>query len=523
VNAAPPSPARARDTWLPALAVLALGFACLALRPPIPVDETRYIEVLRESIATRFAPLQLRGLPYADKPPLLFVLGWLLMQLGLPLELAIRIPPVLASAGTVALVARVGRRAGAPLAGWLQAALLMPAAYASFLLVDPLLACAVWWTVHAWIRGRDVEAGLAAGVAFLSKGPVAALSLLPLMVAARPLRARPGRAWPRALAIVALGLVPLVAWALVAAFRADEAFRHELLWTTWAGRVQGSFAHARSVVFYAPVLLLGALPATLLLAARPAAFSAQGRRVLAALGVVVVLFSAFSGKQAHYLLPILPAVAWIGADRVGDGAVGSRGQLLVRRSVIGLSAFLALVLFAGLGFLTPLLERYGAYGEALRPRLAVEMPAVGLLLAGGAALAHARRARWDARTLLVAQVLVLAPCIVGLHEAGGALVVPRELRRELGALPAGATIAVRGSPLDGLFDLYSPTVGVEKLHTRDALHAWAAAHPGGFLVLEDRHRDELAGLATELVVADVARGEPYRLLRIGPGTALGQE
>ena len=129
--------------WLPAALAGALGLAIVLVRPPLPIDETRYLEILRENLAENPLLLTLDGVPYADKPPLLFWLGSLLAKLGLPWAFALRSIPALASALTILFVARIGRRAGLELTGWMQSALLLPFAALQLLLFDPLLTCAI--------------------------------------------------------------------------------------------------------------------------------------------------------------------------------------------------------------------------------------------------------------------------------------------------------------------------------------------------------------------------------------------
>ena len=64
---------------------------------------------------------------------------------------------------------------------------------------------------------RQGRATLAAGLAFLAKGPVAALFLAIYFVAFNPLRERSTGNLKRALAVIGLGILPVAAWALLAA------------------------------------------------------------------------------------------------------------------------------------------------------------------------------------------------------------------------------------------------------------------------------------------------------------------
>src|SRR5262249_10467326 len=77
-------------------------------------DETRYAEVPREMLATGdFVTPRLNGLPYFEKPPLLYWTNAIAMRVFGPTPWAARLPTRLAGLGTVALVvltAGAGRR-----------------------------------------------------------------------------------------------------------------------------------------------------------------------------------------------------------------------------------------------------------------------------------------------------------------------------------------------------------------------------------------------------------------------------
>ncbi len=87
---APPPPtadsalARHPATW--SLAWIAVAGAALALRPPLPVDETRYVGVAWEMwLSDRWLVPHLNGEPYSHKPPLLFWLihlSWAVFGVG---------------------------------------------------------------------------------------------------------------------------------------------------------------------------------------------------------------------------------------------------------------------------------------------------------------------------------------------------------------------------------------------------------------------------------------------------------
>jgi hypothetical protein len=110
--------------------------------------------------------------------------------------------------------------------------------------------------------------------------------------------------------LVALGL--LVLWLGPALVLGDTAYRNDILWRQSAGRMVQSFAHDRPVWFFLALLPLFLWPfgwgrqAACLWrgAARP-----QARLLLIWAIAGLVAFSFVSGKQIHYLMPELAALA----------------------------------------------------------------------------------------------------------------------------------------------------------------------------------------------------------------------
>jgi len=519
----------ARRDLVPAALTALLGFGILAVRPPLPVDETRYLEVFRESLAGNPLLLRLCGEPYAEKPPLLFWLARLLTELGLPSDLALRSVPVLATALGVWFAARVGRRAGLELAGWMQAALLLPLLAGELLIFDPLLACALWGAVLAWTSGRERAFTLATAAALLAKGPVAFLFLVPFLWSAAPLRTgrtgqagRPGHTGPaagpglrRTLALSALALVPLAAWALAAARIGGPEFARALLWDRWAGRVVDSFAHRRALWFYAPVLLVGALPATLVLLGRPS-FDVRGgevwaRRLAWSVAGLVVAFTLFSGKQAHYMVPLAPALALLAARAVErPGPARGRLELGLALELGLLVLFLSAAAF-GLGALDDLDTITGPAGRAF-----VAHGARPTLLAGAAvaalALGWTLRARTSPAGRLATAVLGAGGALLALHLAAGRLFYPHTLATALAAEPA-RPMAFLGTSHQGLVELLTTPRPLAKVDDEEALLAWATAHPDGLMWVDPAKLESELPAEFELVAEDVVHRCAVHLLR----------
>ena len=303
------------------LALLALAawvLVGLLVRPPLPLDETRYLAVaweMHQSDAWLIPTLD--GTPYHHKPPLLFWLtrvGWELF--GVHGWWPRLIPALAAGLGiwmTMRLAARLHREAAAALpAGLLLAGCVAWPLYASVLLFDLLVACCALLGWHALLdRGeRPVRAalllGLAVGGGVLCKGPVILVYLLPPMFCLAD--ATRARSLISSAAGLVLGVGLALAWALPAAEAGGEAYREALLFGQTAGRLRESFSHARPFWWYLPILLVLLLPWSLWprwwqALRRPAA---TARRPLLAVLLSFLVFVAISGKQPHYLVPLLP-------------------------------------------------------------------------------------------------------------------------------------------------------------------------------------------------------------------------
>jgi 4-amino-4-deoxy-L-arabinose transferase-like glycosyltransferase len=140
---------------------------------------------------------------------------------------------------------------------------------------------------------------------------------------------------------VLLGAVIALAWALPAGMAGGEAYRNAIFWGQTANRMVESFAHRRPFWWYVPLLPLLLFPWFVwpgfwkaLVRHRRAGLDRGTRFCLAWMLPVFVAFSFISGKQPHYLVPLIPAFALLTA-RVLTEHTGSR---------VGLPALLAAAL-----------------------------------------------------------------------------------------------------------------------------------------------------------------------------------
>jgi dolichol-phosphate mannosyltransferase len=323
------SPARL-GFWTVLLVAALLFFSRLGCPLQEP-EEPRYAEIPRQMLerGSLVVPV-LNGLPYYDKPPLLY---WLVMGcyavFGVH-DWAARLVPSSAGFLTVALTYWWGKRAFGDRAALCSALLLCLSVrfvyLGRLLTMNSLLALWVLAglaTAHQALRGPSLNRGywiasaLACGLGGLTKGPVA-LCLIGVPVflfqALEPRAARPGpHGWLVYLG-VALGLA--VPWYGTLALQ-DGAFAEYFFWKHNVLRFVVPFDHEEPPWFYLPSLFLGMLPWSLLwlplgkfLTRRAQAMARQRPQalgfVLLAAAWGLVFYSVAGCKRAGYILPVMP-------------------------------------------------------------------------------------------------------------------------------------------------------------------------------------------------------------------------
>ena len=350
-------------------------------------DETRYAEIPREMLATGdFVTPRLNGLPYFEKPPLLYWANALAFRALGTTPWAARLPTRLAGLGTVALVVLAAGAGGRRRDG-LAAGILLLASPIGFLLArtnltDGLLTflfTATLLAARAAILRRDRDlpwrwlaavAGAAAAGAFLTKGLIAlALPGLVLLVWA----AATGRF--RSLAALLVSPAPLVflvlaaPWFVLVERRHPGFLRFFFVHEHFQRFATGTAKRAGPVTYFVPVFILGFLPGLsfFLAALRGAARRADPRFFFVVwFAVVFVFFSASQSKLPPYLFPAIPAAAVLG----GGVAAATR-----RRGPWAAHALLATALAAAL-VLHPVTR-----GFLMENRLqALIAPALGILV-----------------------------------------------------------------------------------------------------------------------------------------------
>lgn len=487
--------------WLPLWMVVAL--VAIFMHGPMPMYSTRTLSVAwdmwyRHSFIVPF----LNGVPYSDKPPMLFWLihlGWAVGGVG---DVWPRVLEVLLGAVELVLATVLARRLFperaevARATPWVLFAFSYAFLFGLQTMYEVLLAACVLAALVSLTPSPRREAprflwfALAIGVGLLAKGPVMLLHVVfPWLLG--PLwndwARRERRRWyGGGLLAVLAGCTMLLAWALTAASLGGPAYREQLLFHQTAGRVVEAFAHAKPFWWYLPVLPLLVFPFVLwprlwvALGTLRRPFEPGLRFVFAWLGPVLVMFSLVSGKQPYYLLPECAGFAVLLAAAVvrwrrNHASLASSGWLspwpLALLSVGGGLFLLALPPLISHGLVrNPQLVALGAFSTAF----GVLYLLLGGLLRPGKGELH--------RIALVG--------LVGAVAANGLFTLAWWPAFDL--KPAAVLLAhaeAQGRPIanletyDGQFDFLGRLMHpIEQVSEGGPAQAWTKAHPRGLVV-----------------------------------------
>lgn len=490
-----------RDRWLFALLAgwAAFAVASIWLRPLWPVDETRYASVAWEMwLRGDFLVPHVNGEAYSHKPPLLFWLihlGWLVFGVN---DWWPRLVAPLCALGSVPLLLKMekllwGARGHS---AWILFGTLLFAVFVTLTLMDLLLLlCAMAGMIGVLnLKNENRIPGLlwlgaGIGMGALAKGPVILLHVLPAALAApwwaREWRGRLGRWYLDLLIGVLLGAAIALAWAVPAGLAGGEAYREAIFWGQTAGRVSESFAHRAPWWHYLPLLPLIFFPWFVWPRFwRGLSLKAQSERFLLAwLVLTLVAFSLVSGKQAKYLVPLLPALALLAGHALGRGGARWWDMLPPALGVIGAAAFLG-ALRAQPGILR-------------LPEWVAEVPGwpvVALALLGAALLAFSRAgALAQMRALSFAMLAGVTIAGAGVVPAIAPYADPAPVARHLAGLQA------RQVPLAHLGKYHAQYQFAGRLELPieildpPGLADWVAAHPEGRVIAVERRRSAGAG------------------------------
>jgi 4-amino-4-deoxy-L-arabinose transferase-like glycosyltransferase len=341
-----------------AMLPFAIGLGAWALFEP---DEGRNAEIAREMLASGdWVIPHLNGVPFLDKPPLLF---WAVATgfrwLG-ESERVARLPSMLAAFATIAATYALGRalldRRRALLAALVLATSPMVLVFGRLVIFDMPLTAFVTIAVYAMVRARlDGAAwrwlplaGCAMGFALLTKGPVGLALPLVVWLAVRGVLPRGDTREARhafALALL-IAVVMIGAWVAAVVPREPHFLRYALveetlLRATSAARFNrgGPFYYYLKVVPWAlgiwllPLVVLGPTLARRIRAGGPDATAI--RFAARAAAAIIVFFTLSASKRPQYVLPalvplaLLVAIGMTARPRLTGAALRAAGWIAV--------------------------------------------------------------------------------------------------------------------------------------------------------------------------------------------------
>lgn len=477
---------------------LLLILASVYSRPLIPIDETRYLSVAWEMWqSNHFLVPHINGHPYSHKPPLLFWLihlSWLLFGVN---EWSARLVGPLFGLGSLFLTRQLGK-------------VLWPANNGVFLAAPFILLGTVIWSLYSTLTMFDalltfislsallcvlearrrstappwIGISLAIGLGILAKGPIILLYVMPPLLLA-PAWSKPASLpWQKwygfsFLALI-VGICVALCWAIPAALAGGEEYRQAILFSQTAGRMVKAFAHGRAFYWYGLLLPLLLLPWFFWLPAwrgwRKTSFDAATRFCLCAVLPVFFLLSCVSGKQLHYILPLLPLFALLIAHAVTTVPRRTRyDHWPVQLLLFVLSLALLIV---------PQLPLHGGDREMLKyiPKWLALVPlAVGLLvyrLRADSMLQSIKIVSAGILLLVIALQLALAVPLHAIYdqtEMSEKISHVQELNEQVAVFPASLADQMQFSGR-----LHTPLIPQQTLAD---MAVWASGNPNGFLLV----------------------------------------
>lgn len=515
-------------------AVLALAFN-LGGYPLFDPDEGRNAEVAREMAESNDYLLpHLNGLPYLDKPVFYFAAAAAVMEIVGPTETAARLPALVFTLVTIAVVIRFARRHWGPDTGWLAglalATMPMVLAYARTTIFDSTLACCTTIAILAFWEDRPVLAWAAMGIGAITKGPVAMLIPLATLV---PYSLLAGRALRRLFPLAGLAVFALVAlpWFLAVSARIPDFPHYVFVRETFERVTTTQFRRTGPFWYYLPILPVAAFPWIVpalgrlknwrwVWLGRKVNPQAQDTLLLACWVLGPLLFFTINqSKLPQYVLPLMPAFA-IAAARLITRRAGELG------GGIGVSRRTYVVIAAVLGIALVSLTKWLPAPIELTPGQRAAIPPVALalgiaLLVSAGLVWHAGRPQRERPALGIigyALVLIIVPLVSsGLLAAVGedrsSLTLARVIQNTGG--DSTDVVGVGAFPTSLPFYLRS-IVPVSTGHGRELTSNYIADHyeqflalPGSPLEPADSWRERLARCRRPTVF--VARADDARI------------
>lgn len=423
--------------------------------PLYPPDEGRYAATSRNMLDSgNWLVPTLYGEPHVTKPPLVY---WLqaagLRALG-PTELAVRWPGLVAASLIMLLTLWFGRSVqdyersrqtdpssarDGPSAGLMAMAILavMPVfvVVARLAITDAVLG--LFWFAALVFGYRSVTrhwsysvlAWFCMALGLLTKGPLAISPLVVLIVWA----ALSGRTRQVLKALqpwfgLPLACVPIAWWVFEVLAQYPEA--REIWMHETVDRATGAGEHVAPFLYYLPVFLVGAFPATAIMAWPWLNYSwrdlwtslkdgtAHSLLILSVL-IPLIGLSFISGKLPTYVFPLAPSAALLSAgllirwiQRRGEGESGRRHK--VPSLIPGLTVICIGIAFGAIGFAVFVQFIKADRVDHTVPPLALTLPLLLLPVVTLWASSRWKRPAWQARrsTILLVLWSALVACVL---------------------------------------------------------------------------------------------------------------
>lgn len=405
----------AKRAWLLLfIAIAAFYLWGLGLFPLVGPDEPRYAQVAREMLQRRdFVTPTLGGLPWFEKPPLLYWLMMLSYRVFGVTEYAARLGPAVCGLVTGLFVYWIGKTTsrdsvleaadhsgdGANIGRWsalVWFASLGALGFSRGATFDIVLTMTMTGALACFFVSENHDSGkrwnwiliafyFCVALSLLAKGLIGLVLIFGIIALYFIMR----REWPRrafllspiwglpfSLAVASIWYGPMMArhgWKFIDQFIIQHHF---------ARFISNKYHHPAPFYFYIPVLIGLAVPWTMVLGdsllsarrwhwRRPTMLDRADVLALAWLVVPVVFFSFSGSKLASYILPALPAAAILAGGRIAGFNGGHTGRSVLRAT----GAFLMIVAAVAVWYT----HRYSDLRFATAALIALPLILTGLL------------------------------------------------------------------------------------------------------------------------------------------------
>lgn len=333
----------------------------------------------------------------------------------------------------------------------------------------------------------------ATGLGILAKGPVILVYIIPPALLApwwmNKEQENSWRSWYGCFFLaVTAGAALALAWAIPAALAGGDQYAHAIFLGQTAGRMLDSFAHQRPFYWYLPLLPLLLFPwfflPSIWFGLVRLRLCLAVRFCLSILAPALLILSSISGKQIHYVLPLLPLTAILFSQALFSHGKAS-GNITRELSIVLL--LLSLILFTA-----PMLAIKGGDSEILSyvPQWIWIGPLAAAMILYFSRPPEQSNAIMRTTFVLVAVVIFFHIAfrrpLHAVYDAVSTGVRIHEAQEE------GKSVAVHPARLSDQFQfagrLTAPLLPQKKIE--DAMH-WLKENPGHFLLLFLRSKEPL--------------------------------